>query len=112
MKDVNDWVKPDRIAIHRSQRALRGFSDYDWWSFDTYISGVIATALEKFRDDGMGYPCEYTEEQWKMVLDIAIEGFELHATKFDWEWEDRFQNDKKVEIALDIFRGIYGSLWD
>lgn len=113
MYDINDWVKPERISIHRSQRALRGFSDFDWWSFDTYISWVIATALTKFRDEGIGYPVMYTEEEWKAILDVAIEGFELAATKFDWDFDDdREEKAGKVQVALDIFKAIHGDLWD
>jgi hypothetical protein len=113
--DVNDWVKPEDRSIHTAQRATRGFSDWDWWSFDTYIAWVIANGLRKFRDDGIGYPGYMTEEQWVMILDIAIEGFDLAATKFDWTFgpvEDQREKAAKVNLALDIFKGIHETLWD
>lgn len=57
------WVYEERqeggapwdIAAHEAQRARDGFSEYDWWHFDTFIAEIIARAALKFAREGHCY---------------------------------------------------------
>jgi hypothetical protein len=113
MKDPMDFVKPEELSVHRAERATNGFSKYDWWSFDTYLAWVIAGGLKKFRTEGHGYPADVTEQEWNILLDVMIEGFEGWLEKFETKTLDEEEElRKKLNVALDIFRVYFVSLWD
>lgn len=107
MKDPITWAENKKK--HRRQRAKRGFSVYDWWNFDTYLSWVMINALEKFRDDGVGHPANLTENEWTTILNVMIDGFEALILL---ETEEDEELLRRGEIALDLFRIYYRDLWD
>lgn len=74
---------PKKLKRHRSERSKNGFSTFDWWSFDTYIAGVIGRAVAKFRDDGVGYPGDMTPESFnKLCTEISEPLIEYSDHKF------------------------------
>lgn len=95
------------------QRANRGWSDEDTWSFDHYLSGVIAGGVARLRKDAHGYPEGESPESWDRILGEIVEGFELLA-------KDEYSNglapsgEEKVKIdrAFDHLRTYYTALWD
>ena len=50
------------------QRAERGWSDYDVWTFDTYLSMVISNGLAYLANAHLSYPWNYTPEEWSEKL--------------------------------------------
>ncbi len=56
-KKHKEWNKnqESRLAKHKTQRAENGYSWYDFINFDSFIASVVATAVLKFAEDGMGY---------------------------------------------------------
>lgn len=102
------------------QRGRRGYSDQDLWSFDSYLSEVISSALLDLRDKAHGYPgdmCEacmqpYEEhdcngfEKWQGILTEISEGFAMD--KFAPE---NWMNDK-FDRAMALFVKYFHNLWD
>src|SRR4051794_38000959 len=79
IKDPIFWInKMDAYADpakHALERASNGFSTYDWWNFDEYIAWVNVQALTKFRDESNGRPAGLTEDEWREILNLMIDGF-------------------------------------
>ena len=67
-QDKEGKKQRQRIARHRAERADRGFSTYDWWSADTFLTGLIANVLHELRVHGVTYPVGWTEESWNLNL--------------------------------------------
>jgi hypothetical protein len=129
MEDPSSWVYEDdndpkhdySVEEHRRLRAERGFSTYDWWNFNSYLSWVIIQGLEKFKT-GAGHPVYggvATMEEWVAVLDEMIDGFKAieaiveHDRPKDIpydEWEAGLR--AKWERGMELFTTFYGSLWD
>lgn len=96
-------------------RAKRGYGDKDWWNFNYYIAGVIASAAEKYKNDSHGFPpvevngefnAEVGEKQWAEKMDIISEGFR-HYVENDFEL-----SKAKVDAALETFKEVFYDLWD
>lgn len=114
------WAKkdkkedPERWKAHKAQRVKYGYSEVDWWNFDSYIAGVIAHACEKFVKDGHGYPWGRTMEEWhKLCTDIA-RPLALWASPDRWEisYDDQVELYKQVQEALHKFADNFGTFWD
>lgn len=100
---------------HPIERVLNGYSEYDWWSFDTYLADVIVSGCIRFRDHGMGYPGLLTEEEWTRRLNIIIEGFTLLGSKFDESTAyGMYSSEQKrtIRIAKFYLMKHFESLWD
>jgi hypothetical protein len=106
--------KPDELEKHFEQRKSRGFSDADWWSFDTFIAGVIGQAVKKFRNEGVGYPSDSTPEDWLSVCDsIWVPLLKYADMKFKvfTNEEEKELHDNAVE-AMRKFSERLGDWWD
>ncbi len=79
----NSRPRPIKSLKWISQRINRGYSDKDWWDFDQYLAGIIASACKKFRQNGMGYPSELTNEEWNEILAKIEWGFLQYTTILD-----------------------------
>ena len=106
--------KPKKLKNHYEQRKARGFSDADWWSFDTYIAGVIGQAVAMFRDQGVGYPGDMNEESFAALCTEISEPLLRYAEDkfdiFDREEEEKVYNEA-VE-AMKKFSERLGCWWD
>jgi hypothetical protein len=100
------------------QRARRGFSDEDVWSFDAYLAGVLAGGLKALRDNLHGCPPELCSDddetwadegvkRWQAILDEMIVGFAQWAD----ENTDR-ERTPEVERSLELLVKWWGHLWD
>ena len=130
MKDPSLWVyekaflseKPYDIHEHERLRATQGFSTYDWWGFDGYLSFVIIGGLKKFLADGNGFPGSLESvDEWNVILKKMIVGFEAaEAIKnYDYldpsfEAYDTFAKEMTVvrDEGMALFVKWYGDLWD
>jgi hypothetical protein len=105
--------EPDKLERHRTERAENGFSVFDWWSFDTYIAGVIANAVIKFRDEGVGYPANMDPEEWKnLCTEIAEPLLAWSDDKFDLDFKEGEALYDRVKEAMHKFADNFGSFWD
>lgn len=92
------------------QRARRGYSDGDWWDFDLYLAGIIASAARKFRLDSLSYPAHMTREQWTQILLLIEEGFLSYIKAH--ETLTNPTDDYKFQRAKALLMDNYESLWD
>lgn len=132
MKDPSNWVFDKRdteqgtydAKKHIKQRSKRGFSDYDWWNFSSYLSFVIIGGLEEFRRNGKGYPGGMSYAEWLVALDKMIAGFKAQEKMVSLKG---FKPGKDYVISYDewakplleawdegsaLFIEHYGALWD
>lgn len=95
------------------QRVRRGWSDYDAYSLDYYLAGVIAGALGNIRD-GHSYPTDMTSEEWEAYLDDIIESLTRYRdTKFtttDYAEEMVAYDDAARAMHNLAYR--FGDMWD
>lgn len=80
------------------QRGVRGYSDYDIWSFDHYLTKIILEGLVSLKAKSRGCPCtmndatgkyDYDEARWNNILDNIIDGFAIvmrcqEGTELEW----------------------------
>lgn len=109
-------VKPE----NHQQRADRGYSTPDTFSFDHYLAGVIAGGVRELRARQVGHPAELSEDPkghhtddaqdvWNALLDRIATGFEIY-TRSDGP-VNRFA-DPKVQDAMTLFAKWFPHLWD
>lgn len=124
MKDPTLWVNDSKRHSkkrHEKERLENGFSTYDWWNFNSYLSWVIIGGLKKFLKDGNGYPGGTTKEEWDKDLQTMIEGFEANEALQGFEgygfnnvtyeeWSKPLED--KWERGIKLFLENYGTLWD
>ncbi len=70
-------VFPENEEEHRTQRSMRGYSDWDKLIFPTYVHWVFMTAaLFHGSDKAMSYPSLYHNNLngWVLALQVFIEG--------------------------------------
>lgn len=130
MKDPSAWVyksegtdgKPYEKGKHEVERYTQGFSTYDWWGFDSYLSFVIIGGLKKFIADGNGYPGTLeSKDEWDAILETMIEGFEASETLkdlsiLDYGTEEYEHHQRQLGAVRDegfaLFTKWYSHLWD
>lgn len=117
VEDAEGWDAEQ----HYAERRENGFSKADWINFDTYIAWVIASAVQRMKDEGhtaFNFPNEEAdkwEELTNAEYDVMIKGFGQWAdAEKDWE-HDRAESRRVIsdlDAALDIFKKRFKSLWD
>lgn len=121
MDDPSIWVyekaslseKPYDVHEHEQERATQGFSTYDWWNFNSYLTFVIVGGLRKFLVDGNGYPAAFGSiEEWNVILEKMIAGFEMSEeihNSFEVATPDQ---SAVVDEGMELFAKHYADLWD
>lgn len=120
-----------RTFLYPVQRAKRGWSTYDSWGFDDYISGVISSFLAHHEANLQGHPvyvcaqsgaeCEKEDFEccsaaWAKILSRMRFGFEGWATRhdtpmaYDPDAEKFLKED--LDVSLQLFATHFTSLWD
>lgn len=102
-----------------TERAQRGFSEEDTFSFNHYLAGVIAGGLDLLAERGIGAPAAFYEdrenfsddtaalEKWRAVLGEMALGFRLY--------HDRDMPDDlppELDRSFELLREWWGHLWD
>lgn len=110
---ANAWAWR-RLPRYAWQRATRGYSTRDWWSFDGWICGVIGRACADLRDHGHGHPADTTEAEWNDVLtrisEPLLEYSEHHLE--DLSYQREMARYEAAREAMHLFAENLGSMWD
>lgn len=61
------------------ERAKKGWSSYDVWDFDTYLTTVISGALEFLAHNHMSHPYDITPEEWSERLQYIANCFKQYT---------------------------------
>jgi hypothetical protein len=97
------------------ERMTNGFSVYDWWNFNNYLSWVIIQGLEKFKD-GAGHPVNdeiNSMDDWRAILDKMIVGFKAMERLMDDFDITTAEEDRALwEEGSALFVKYYPTLWD
>lgn len=103
-----------RVNQHNSERAQKGYSKWDWWSFDTFVCALIANACRDFRLKGHGYPGDMTAEEWGIYLLEIEEPLRVWAEKkFDFDTqEEELEAYEAARKAMAMFAHRLGWMWD
>lgn len=131
INDVTRWIlpwrAPYRLWLHYYQRAQRGWSYRDLWSFDDHLARVIGGGVAELRQVGHGYPSNLTPERWDEIQDQMSAGFLAYARRWDAprgesyeEYKARMDEGEQgvrdalavMETAWPLFREHFMSLWD
>ncbi|WP_183068972.1 hypothetical protein [Streptomyces sp. gCLA4] len=108
------WSKR-HVPLFVRQRARRGYSERDLWSFDAYICGVIGNGVRDLRAIKHGYPAHMTPEEWDAVLgrisDPLLDYAEHHLDLSEGYEVMTARHDAARE-ALHPFAENLGSMWD
>lgn len=80
----------------------------NWWSFDHYIAGEVAEAMDNFIHRGNGYPSDVTEtEFYDRCVSIRDPLIEYH-----WEWDFNGVALEHATMAMHRFAENFGDWWD
>lgn len=110
-----------REIKHRYQRATRGYSYADTWSFDGTLATYLCGALTEFKRSTVGHPMQMTMKQWEATLDEMKEGFCYYMEHEDdlisgEEWRERYDAhekciEEKLNRSFKLLRKHFQSLW-
>ena len=116
------------------QRATRGFSDPDWWEFDSYLSQTISGCLKEFDKKRHGFPSElyfqFGEEdgdkEWSKILseisakmekyeelqvDCPVDGLSAEAVE-EWYENNQKEAEKAWNSAIELLKKWHKDMWD
>lgn len=105
------------------ERARKGYCFRDLWSFDNWLSKIIANGLKEFKENVSGYPSETIDwEEWMDILDEMIECFEEQSRRIDnfpegedfikvYEERMKFKREK-LHRGLELLEKYFYDLWD
>ena len=78
-KYPSNWIRNARMFFRQFkwayQRITRGYCDVDWWDFDTYLTRLMADAIEHLADNTISYPGQGewdTPEKWDKYLRTIV----------------------------------------
>ena len=103
------------------ERGRKGYCREDLWSFDHWLSRLIAKGLREFKEGTHTYPNDIDDwEEWMAVLDEMIECFEEQCRgiynisgEFVLHFEKRRGNQKeKLHRGLELLEKYFYDLWD
>jgi len=121
---LKDRSQPIRGTKWRFERAKRGYSESDVWSFDDHLARVIAGGCRHLIVTSHGYPMfpeesgaiekaisEYAETdaqgvaRWNNILDEIATGFEGYIDAGDAQ-------SSAFKRAMELFAQHFPNLWD
>ena len=104
------------------ERGRKGYCNEDLWSFDNWLSKIIARGLREFKEVCHTYPNDIDDwEEWIKILDEMIECFEEQTRSIDENiagdfverWRQRREHQKqKLHRGLELLERYYYDLWD
>jgi len=103
------------------ERGRKGFVKEEMWSFDNWLSELIANGLREFKQDCHTYPNDIGKwEDWMAILDEMIECFEEQTRNIDTNfsgdymerWQERRENQRrKLHRGFELLERYYYDLW-
>lgn len=116
MGNGSDWptyaYKGSKLRRHKRERAKKGYSTFDWWSFDTYITWVIGNAALDFKH-GFGYIYGDNDKDHEEFIDsIAKPLLEYSEKKFDVFGDEEVELYENAQAAMHKFADYLGHFWD
>lgn len=120
----------NKAVTWKIQRANRGWSVYDTWSFDDYLATVLAGGIKHLREHNHGHPVTVCscpdkahtepgawdtcdgEARWNEILDEMVEGFEAYTHVHDLDYAQEQEARAKCRRSLELMTEHFGSLWD
>lgn len=103
------------------ERGHKGYCSSDLWSFDNWLSSLIARGLREFKQNCHGYPNDIDDwDKWMGVIDEMIECFEEQNRNIDNIGENfmeaygkRMANKRaKLHRGLELLERYFYDLWD
>ena len=99
------------------QRATRGFSDPDWWEFDSYLSKIISGCLKEFDKKRHGFPSELyfqlgeeaANKKWSEILLKIAESMDQYEEAKN---ENKRESEKLWNDAFDLLKKWHENMWD
>lgn len=111
MKDPTTYVSDDEKFQHLHERQVNGFSTYDWWNFNDYLTFVIINGVKKFHE-GVGHPANLTEEQWQRIIKQIVKGFKAQHRLSNFQSKNTEKDKRRWDRGSRLFIEYYTSLWD
>ena len=80
------------------------------WNTDNALAQLIVPRLQAFKElDKHGCPSDFKEmREWNNAIQKMIDAFEL----MKYVHTSSPEEDKTIELGLDLFRKYYRNLWD
>jgi len=109
------------------ERGCKGYCYEDLWSFDNWLSKLIANGLREFKRNCHSYPSQgVTWEEWMATLDELIECFDeqwrsadniplkpgINTIDFDLIHRRKEHKVAKLHRGLELLEKYYYDLWD
>ena len=104
------------------ERGRKGYTREDLWSFDNFLSNLIANGLTEFKENCHGYPSkDMTWEEWMSTLDEMIDCFREQTRSMEnltgenlvGAWRKRHECQKeKLHRGLQLLERFWYDLWD
>lgn len=97
-----NWIREIKVETVRFwERGRKGYSYYDIWGMDYWMSEIMPNALRDLKEKSMGFPCDYehslteegvkkAEKDYDDALDKMIRGFEAARLILDPPFPDNF----------------------
>lgn len=113
-------AKRRSIKKWKKQRIIRGFSDYDWWDLDSFITNLLANSLEHYANNTIGWDdtaAASSKEYKERILNLAKKFQEMA------EWDDNHEDIKDYQEnwknlqaltkeAFSELAEVFWGLWD
>ena len=103
------------------ERGRKGYCYEDLWSFDDWLSKLIAKGLREFKENCSGYPNDIDDwDEWMKILDEMIECFDEQTRDVDnlsgdfmarWNLRQEIKKEK-LHRGLELLEKYYYDLWD
>ena len=104
----------------------KGYCSEDLWSFDNWLSRIIAKGLREFKELTHSYPHDIDDwAEWKKILEEMIECFEEQTHSLDNilgtpgslvnldGYREAYRKKKeKLHRGLELLERYYYDLWD
>jgi hypothetical protein len=107
-RKIKAWRLIYRNPIWGYQRIKRGYSEYDTYSFDTFLAPIIVGGAKRIKERALSHPAEITKEEWNIILDKIILAFE----KASWPQDINIREDPEWKEGSELFIKWFFALWD
>ena len=110
MKQLSAMVNFFKNFLRRKPKRI---PDTEIWDLDYALAEWLVPRLKRLRDESHGHPADITMKMWKQRLSIMIEGFSfVLSDDYHSLGEHNKIGREKLDLALQILKDNYQSLWD